>query len=206
MLGALVAAQALALGALAQTPEAQQQQSARERTQSTTGSASSTRDAAHETDQHSSTDASATPVTPQSFASQAAVIGKAEIELAQVALNSTKNEDIRKYAERMVRDHTAADQKLRKIAQKENLQLPQTLDAKHQKEKQRLSSLRDEAFDREYKKHMEQGHQEAVALFQSASQDEQMPEDLKDFAASSLPTLKRHHEMAQKLESNKEGV
>ncbi|HEX2492726.1 MAG TPA: hypothetical protein VHK24_03050, partial [Steroidobacter sp.] len=70
MLGALVAAQALALGALAQTPEAQQQQS----------------------DQHSRTDASATPVTPQSFASQAAVIGKAEIELAQVALNSTKNE------------------------------------------------------------------------------------------------------------------
>lgn len=145
------------------------------------------------------------PVTPQSFASQAAVIGQAEIELAQLALNNTQNEEIRLYAERMVKDHTAADQKLKKIAAAQNLQLPQSLDAKHQSVKQKLSGLKGDAFDREYKKHMTMGHSEAVALFESASQTQQMPRELKEFAASTLPTLEKHHEMAKDLDA-KEGA
>lgn len=154
---------------------------------------------------HSKDQAKLKPVTAQSFASQAAVIGKAEIELAQLALNNTKNEEIRIYAERMVKDHTAADQKLKKIAATQNLQLPQSLDAKHQAMKQKLAGLKDGAFDREYKKHMTMGHGEAVALFESASQTQQMPKDLKEFAASTLPTLEKHHEMAKDLDM-KEGA
>lgn len=159
----------------------------------------------HSRTDHSKDQAKMKPVTAQSFASQAAVIGKAEIELAQLALNNTKNEEIRIYAERMVKDHTAADQKLKKIAATENLQLPQSLDAKHQALKQKLASLKGDAFDREYKKHMAMGHGEAVALFESASQTQQMPKDLKEFAASALPTLEKHHEMAKDLDT-KEGA
>ena len=92
------------------------------------------------------------------------------------------------------------------IAAKENLQLPQTLDAKHQAVKQKLAGLKDDAFDREYKKHMEMGHQEAVALFESASQTPQMSEDLKEFAASTLPTLEKHHDLAKGIDTKKDGV
>jgi putative membrane protein len=148
-------------------------------------------------------------VTPQSFASQAAVIGKAEIELANIALNNTKNEEIRLYAERMVKDHSAADAKLKKIAAKENLSLPQSLDAEHQAVKQKLSALKDDAFDREYRKEMAKGHDKAVALFESASQNKQMPEDLREFAASTLSTLEDHrddaHDMHKKAQK-KEGA
>ena len=66
-------------------------------------------------------------VTPESFASQAAIIGKAEIELGQIALKNTQDEGVRKYAERMVKDHGAADKKLKAIAAKEIQQLPQSL-------------------------------------------------------------------------------
>src|SRR5262245_1571700 len=38
-------------------------------------------------------------VTPQSFASQAAIIGKAEIELGQLALKNTQDAGVRTYAE-----------------------------------------------------------------------------------------------------------
>jgi len=89
-------------------------------------------------------------VTPQSFASQAAVIGKAEIELGQMALQNTQDQKVRKYAERMVKDHSAADKKLKAIAAKENLQLPQSLDQEHQSLKTKLQSLKGEEFDREY--------------------------------------------------------
>ena len=138
-------------------------------------------------------------VTPESFASQAAVIGKAEIELGQIALKNTQDEGVRKYAERMVKDHSAADKKLKAIAAKENLQLPQSLDAEHEALKTKLQSLKGEDFDRAYVNAMAKGHDKAVALFESASQQSQMPGELKQFAASTLPTLEQHQEMAHSL-------
>jgi putative membrane protein len=141
------------------------------------------------------------PVTPESFASQAAIIGKAEIELGQIALSNTQNEDVRQYAERMVKDHTAADKKLKAIAAKEDLQLPQSLDQEHASLKTRLQSLKGEDFDRAYVSAMAKGHDKAVALFESASQQAQMPPELKQFAASTLQTLEQHKEMAHSLHS-----
>lgn len=136
------------------------------------------------------------PTTPQTFASQAAIIGKAEIELGQLALKNTQDESVRTYAERMVKDHSAADKKLKAIAAKENLQLPQSLDQEHQSLKTKLQSLKGEDFDRAYVKAMANGHDKAVALFESASQQQQMPDELKQFAAS---TLEQHQEMAHSL-------
>ena len=144
-------------------------------------------------------------VTPQSFATQAAVIGKAEIELGQLAAQNSQDQAVREYAQRMVKDHQAADAKLKKIASAENLQLPQSLDPEHQALKQKLSGLKGEAFDREYARAMAKGHDKAVALFESASQASQMPSELKEFAAATLPTLKEHMEMAHDLHA-KEGA
>jgi putative membrane protein len=138
-------------------------------------------------------------VTPESFVSQAAIIGKAEIELGQMAIKNTQDENVRAYAQRMVKDHSAADKKLQAIAAKENLQLPQTLDKEHESLKTKLQGLKGEDFDRAYVQAMAKGHDKAVALFESASQQPQMPEDLKQFAASTLPTLEQHKEMAHSL-------
>jgi putative membrane protein len=138
-------------------------------------------------------------VTPESFVSQAAIIGKAEIELGQMAIKNTQDENVRAYAQRMVKDHSAADKKLQAIAAKENLQVPQSLDPEHASLKAKLQGLKGEEFDRAYVKAMANGHDKAVALFESASQQPQMPEELKQFAASTLPTLEQHKEMAHSL-------
>ena len=138
-------------------------------------------------------------VTPESFATQAAIIGKAEIELGQIAIKNTQDAQVRTYAERMVKDHSAADKKLKAIAAKENLKLPQTLDPEHEALKSKLQGLKGEDFDRAYVKAMANGHDKAVALFESASQQPQMPGELKEFAASTLATLEQHQEMAHSL-------
>jgi len=138
-------------------------------------------------------------LTPQSFATQAAVIGQAEIELGRLALQQTQDPGVRNYAQRMIKDHQAAAARLTKIAGAEQLELPQALDAEHQALKKNLSGLRDEAFDREYAKAMAKGHDKAVALFEAASQAAQLPSELKEFAAATLPTLKQHLEMAHEL-------
>ncbi|HKS57004.1 MAG TPA: DUF4142 domain-containing protein [Steroidobacteraceae bacterium] len=144
-------------------------------------------------------------VTPQSFTTQAAVIGQAEIDLGQLALQQTQDSGVRDYAQRMVRDHQAAAARLRKIAGEEDLDLPQSLDAGHAALKEKLSSLRGTAFDREYAKAMAKGHDNAVALFESASQASQMTPALKEFAAATLPTLKQHMQMAHELQAKESG-
>jgi putative membrane protein len=140
-------------------------------------------------------------LTPQSFATQAALIGQAEIELGQLALQQTQEPRVRDYAQRMIKDHQAAAAELTKIAKDLQLELPQALDAQHQATQEKLATLRGAVFDREYAKAMAQGHDQAVALFEAASQAAQLPSELKEFAAATLPTLKRHMEMARGLTS-----
>jgi putative membrane protein len=201
MLAALIASQALVFGALAQVPgeTPPPDRATSPDANRSTGTPRST--SAAPTDRHAGMKA----VTPDKFATQAAVISKAEIELGKLAMEKSQNKDVRSFAQRMVKDHQAADAKLKKIAAAENITLPQSLDAEHQALKQKLSKLEGEAFDREYAKEMEKGHDKAVALFESASQAQQMPSELKQFAASTLPTLKEHHELAESLH-DKEGA
>jgi putative membrane protein len=187
---ALIVSQVLAFGAIAQqTDESRPRQSTTDRP----GTA---------TDMTRQTHTMSRTVTPQSFASQAAIIGKAEIELGQLAAQKAQDDDVREYGQRMVKDHKAADAKLKKIAAQENLQLPQSLDVEHEQLKQKLSGLQGDAFDREYSKAMAKGHDKAVALFEAASQAPQMPPELKEFAASTLPTLKEHDKIAHSLNAD----
>ncbi len=53
------------------------------------------------------------------------------------------------------------------------------------------------AFDKAYCEHMVMGHNKAIALFESATKTSD-PE-LASFAKKTLPTLKEHRQMAEKL-------
>ncbi|MFL6551707.1 MAG: DUF4142 domain-containing protein [Povalibacter sp.] len=139
------------------------------------------------------------PVTAQTFATQAAIIGKAEIELGQLAMRNGQDASVKDYGQRMVKDHTAADAQLKTIAGKENLALPTELDAEHRAVRQKLSSLTGADFDVAYRAEMAKGHDRAVALFEAASQTPTLPEELRQFAASTLPTLQQHQEKAHSL-------
>lgn len=148
---------------------------------------------------HSGDRAMTKNVDASEFAQKAAVISKAEIELGEMALEKSSNDDVKKFAKRMVTDHTASSAKLKTVAGKENISLPQSLDTEHKATKQKLSALRGEEFDREYMKAMSNGHDKAVALFESASQSTEVSPDLKQFASSTLPTLRDHQKMAHTL-------
>lgn len=139
------------------------------------------------------------PLTARSFASEVTVINKAEIELGEMALKNSKDADIQKFAQRMITDHTSADKQLRSIAAKQNLDLPRQLDAEHQQLKDKLSNLKGDEFDREYAKAMAKGHDKAIKLFEQASRDTLLPSELKQFATTTLATVKEHRDMAHSL-------
>ncbi len=78
------------------------------------------------------------------------------------------------------------------------MQLPQGLDAAHQKLLDQLSGLAGAKFDAAYKSAQVKGHVQAVRLFAAYAKSGDNPE-LKKFAEDTLPTLRDHLRMARAL-------
>ena len=142
-------------------------------------------------------DAESTPPAPSVFVKKAALDGMTEVEAGKVALTKSQDPAIRSFAERMVADHGKANKELTSIAERKGLNPPKQLDADH---KQMLDTLKGKSgkdFDQAYAEHMNMDHSKAVALFESAS--ESSDPDLAQFAKKTLPTLKEHKALAEKL-------
>jgi putative membrane protein len=131
------------------------------------------------------------------FVKEATAGGMAEIELSKIA-EKTENPEVKRFAERMVRDHTAANAELTGITTGLNVETPKTLDADHQKIRDRLRNMHGKDFDRQYMQIMVEDHDQAVKLFrQEASLGHDLK--LKQFAQNTLPTLEQHQKMALDL-------
>jgi len=138
-------------------------------------------------------------LTDQSFVTQAAQAGMAEVDLSNLALQKSQDSQIRSFAQRMVQDHGKANSELKPIAQKLGLQVPTDTDAKHKQELQKLGGESGAKFDAAYSKAMEKDHTKAVALFKEASKSDSLQPDLRNFATKTLPVLEDHHRMADNL-------
>lgn len=77
-------------------------------------------------DSPTATTSSSAMLTAQQFASDAAAGGMKEIYLSELALEKSTNDQVKAFAQRMVKDHRAAGKKLGKIAKVEGLSLPAT--------------------------------------------------------------------------------
>lgn len=132
----------------------------------------------------------------QEFVTKAAIGGMFEIQSSQIALQKSQDHDIRTFAQKVIDDHTKADDKLKSLAKGENL--PSTLDNEHL---QLLTKLRGESgsqFLDDFKQAQVSAHQEAIDLFQSYAQSG-TDQPIKQFAQQTLPTLKQHLQMAQEI-------
>jgi putative membrane protein len=131
------------------------------------------------------------------FVDQAARGGLAEIDLAKLAQKSA-NPEVRRFADRMVTDHTEIDQRLAAIARADNVMMPSTPDIEHRKLREKLANLHDGAFDQDYARAMVTDHDQAIKLFQQerASGDNGR---LKEFAGNTLPILQQHRQIAVAL-------
>jgi putative membrane protein len=88
------------------------------------------------------------------FIKQAAAGGIAEVELSKIAEKS-ENPEIKLFAERMVRDHSAANIELADIATTLCAEIPVTLDVDHQGIRDQLRSAHGQAFDQQCMRVME---------------------------------------------------
>ena len=134
----------------------------------------------------------------QKFALEAAMGGTMEVELGKVAASKGASDEVRQFGQRMVDDHSKANEELMRVASAKGMTLPTAPDPKHQAEMQKLSALSGEKFDKEYVKMMLKDHKKDVAAFEKEASGG-MDADIKTFAANALPTLREHLQMIQRI-------
>jgi putative membrane protein len=135
----------------------------------------------------------------EAFALFAASSALAEIDGARLVLKSSKNADVRNYAETVVREHTRGADELKRIVAPRGLVLPAAPTGRHADMVTKLSGVGardiDDAFLRRFGI---DAHKETISLFERHVVDGKDPQ-LKRYAEHTLPTLREHMAAAQKL-------
>jgi putative membrane protein len=137
-------------------------------------------------------------ISDQEFVQQASAAGLAEINLGRLAVEQAASDDVKKFGQMMVDEHTKAGDDLNKVADRARITPAPTMDAAHQELWRKLSGMKGADFDRQYGIAMLADHKDTVALFEAEAKNGKN-EDLKAMADKTLPALKHHLELAQKL-------
>lgn len=137
-------------------------------------------------------------VSDADFAKEAAQGGMAEVKLGQLAQDKGSSAAVKDFGRKMVDDHSQANDKLKSVAEQENVRLPAGLSKKDQSTYDKLSKLSGEEFDRAYARDMVKDHQSDIASFKQEAANGRDP-GIKSFATETLPTLQDHLKMARDM-------
>ena len=132
------------------------------------------------------------------FVKKAAQGGLAEVQLGQLATEKAASPEVKQFGQRMVDDHTKANDQLKQVASEEGVTVPDQLDAKDAATKARLEKLSGKAFDRAYMHDMVMDHTKDVSEFRMESKNASDPA-VKNFAKETLPVLESHLKEAKSI-------
>lgn len=134
----------------------------------------------------------------QQFITQVAQDSMAEVQLGQLAVQRASSDSVKQFAQRMIQDHTQANQQMAQLASAKGVTLPQDIGDRNQAVMARLKTLSGAEFDRAYMTEMVNAHTTDVSLLQRQTQKGQ-DQDLKNWSAKKLPALQEHLQMARSM-------
>jgi putative membrane protein len=136
----------------------------------------------------------------EKFMMEAANGGMMEVQLGKWAHERGMSEQVKMLGHHMMEDHQKANDQLKELAMKKNVTLPDSVDNDTKDKMKKLMDKKGKDFDKEYASMMVSDHKDDIKMFEEAS-DNAKDQDVKDWAAATLPTLRMHLDMAQKTDS-----
>jgi putative membrane protein len=133
-----------------------------------------------------------------SFYKKAAEGGLAEVELGKLAQEKSQTQSVKDFGAMMVKDHSAANQKLQTVASGKGIKLPTSPSVGQMGTKTKLEVLSGKTFDKSYIKGMVKDHEEDIKEFEKEASSGQ-DADAKAYAVATLPTLKTHLKKIQEI-------
>ena len=134
----------------------------------------------------------AADATPDAaFYKKAAEAGISEVDAGNLAKDKGASGDVKDFGAMMVKDHTAANDKLKAIAAGKGIALPTSASILQMANKTKLEILSGDTFDKSYSKGQIKAHQDTIVLLKmeiASGHDA----DAKAFAKATLPTVQAH--------------
>lgn len=131
------------------------------------------------------------------FVAEAAASGIHEVDMGRLGLQRGAHARVREFAQRMVDDHTKANDDLTRTVAGKGVTMPVRA---HGGDMTNLMVQSGDAFDREYMRMMVDGHVKAVRLFEEQAANGRDPQ-IRSFAQRTLPTLRDHLRQAREISS-----
>lgn len=135
----------------------------------------------------------------RSFVKEAAQGGMAEVQLGQLAVQNAMSPEVKAFGQRMVDDHSKANDHLKQVAASMSYTLPDSISSGDKAEADRLSKMTGADFDKAYIRYMVKDHKADVQEFKREAM--KGGGNAKMFASSILPTLEEHLKMAEDLQA-----
>ena len=132
------------------------------------------------------------------FFQQAAMGGIAEVDAGKLAEHKGGDAAIKKFGAQMVKDHTKANDELKKIAKQQQVTLPKHPDPEHIAMQKKLAHLSGKKFDSTYIEGQVTDHKAVIALFEHEAASGENAK-AKAFAVKTLPVLKHHLSMLEQM-------
>jgi putative membrane protein len=130
-----------------------------------------------------------------SFYKNAAEGGMAEVQLGTLAQQKAANPRVKEFGAMMIKDHTAANDKLKALAESKNIALPTSPSVGQMATKTKLEALSGNTFDKSYIKGMIEDHEEEFKKEAASGRDA----EAKSYAVATLPTLQAHLKKIQSI-------
>jgi putative membrane protein len=125
-----------------------------------------------------------------------------EVAAGKLAAQRGLDPAVKEFGQKMVTDHTAANDRLKSLAGSKQLLLPDTLSEDENAALGKLEGLNGTDFDQAYSQMMVKDHVEDISEFEKEVKRGQDAE-VKSFAENTLPTLRHHLMLANRLGSKK---
>lgn len=132
------------------------------------------------------------------FVKKAAQGNLAEVQLGQLALQKSSSPQVKQFAQRMIDDHSKAEDQLKQVASQDNVTLPDSPNAQQKATKDRLEKLSGSQFDRAYMRDMVTDHTKDVSEFKMEAKNAKDPA-VKNFASQTAPILESHLKEAKSI-------
>jgi putative membrane protein len=119
----------------------------------------------------------------------------AEVQLGQLTLQKSNNDQVKKFARTMIDDHTKMNEQMRPVALQLGVEIPTEVSKKDKSLISKMQALSGPAYDQAYIKDMVKDHKQDLSEFNMEASNGHV----KDIATEGSKTLSEHLQMAQQL-------
>ena len=163
------------------------------------------------------------------FVRTATMTSHAEVELGKLASERAQSQEVKQFAQMMIRDHTRSGNELAQAVKQHDVTPSKDVDQKHQQLMTRLRGLQGAEFDREYMKAMVDGHREVKSMLEkragatraaanrnnnttpapgsgtagtAGTANSPLDTTVNQWASKSLPTVEQHLQRAEQIHAS----